>query len=294
MIVVPAAIQPPPAPEPVGLIAGRSRLPVLVARGLRAQGRPVLAVGLAGQYEPDLPALCDRFYEVGVFRIGAWARRLRRMGVHFAVMVGGVDKARLMHDPLRLFRRMPDWRAAVVWYRRLRHDHRSPAVLAALAEELARSGIQLIDSTLPIADHLAEPGVMTRREPTAAQRLDVDFGWPLLLGALRLHIGQSMAVRDRDVIAVEAVEGTDRMIERAGRLCRAKGWTLLKGAPPDQDRRADVPTVGETTVRNLHAAGGGCIALAAGDVIIVDKPRTLALADELGVAIIGAPGAREA
>jgi len=280
---------PPPPPTPIGLIAGGGRLPVLVARGMRAAGHPVRAIGLSGQYEADLPDECDEFRSVGLLRLGAWGRTLRRMGVRHAVMVGRVDKASMMHDPLRFFRRIPDWRAAVIWYRRLRHDKRSHAVLGAIADELATFGVDLIDSTAHIPDHLASVGVMTTRQPNPDQQADIEFAWPLLMEALRLDIGQAMAVRERDVIAVEAVEGTDRMIERAGQLCRATGWTLLKAARVGHDRRADVPTVGETTIRNLHKAGARCLALAAGDVILVDKQETLALADKLGVAVVGVP-----
>ena len=277
----------PAAGAPIGLIAGSGRLPTLVARGLRARGRRVVAVGFAGQYEPDLPGLCDRFRPVGLFRIGQWSRTLRRFGANEAIMVGGVDKARLMHDPFRLVRRIPDVRTIGLWYRRLRHDRRSPAILAAVADELARSGVILIDSTTPIAEHLADAGVMTRRRPTDTQRDDIDFAWPVLLASARLGVGQAIAVREKDVIAVEAVEGTNAMIARAGSLCRRVGWTLLKGAGPSHDRRADVPTVGPETIRALADAGAGCAALEAGGVIILDKPTTLALADELGVAVVG-------
>jgi DUF1009 family protein len=133
---------------------------------------------------------------------------------------------------------------------------------------------------------------MTRRQPTAEQRADIAFAWPLLAQTLRLDIGQSIAVRDRDVIAVEAVEGTDRMIERVGGLCRAGGWTLCKGARAGHDRRSDVPTVGVRTIENMHNHGGRCLALAAGDVIMVDKLELLDLADQLGVAVIGIPSAQ--
>lgn len=273
--------------EPIGLIAGSGRLPILIAEGIRAGGGRVVAVGFAGQYEPDLPGLCDRFRPVGLLRIGQWARTLRRFGATDAIMVGGVDKSKLMHDPFRLVRRIPDVRTLALWYRRLRHDRRSPAILAAVAEELGRAGVTLIDSTLPIAEHLADPGVMTRRQPTDAQRADIEFAWPVLLASARLGVGQAIAVREKDVIAVEAVEGTNAMIARAGDMCRRGGWTLLKGAGPGHDRRADVPTVGPETVRALAAARAGCAALEAGGVIILDKPATLALADELGVAIVG-------
>ena len=96
-----------------------------------------------------------------------------------------------------------------------------------------------------------------------------------------------MAIRLRDVFAVEAVEGTDQMIERAGQICRGGSWVLLTGARTGHDRRADVPTIGETTIENVAKAGGTCIALAAGDVIMIDRPKTLALAEKLGVSIVG-------
>lgn len=272
----------------MGLIAGQGQLPILVARGIRAAGQRVACIGLRDQFEPALVAECDEFREAGVIQLGRWIRLARRMGISDAVMVGRVSKAR-MHDPFRLLRQLPDWRAAMLWYRRLRHDRRSGTVLTALAEELASSGVRLIDSTTYIRDHLASAGAMGRVQPTALQAGDIAFGWPLLAQLLELDIGQSMAVRERDTIAVEAVEGTDRMIERAGELCRAKGWTLLKSARPSHDMRADVPTVGVQTVERVAKCGGGCIAVGVGRVILIDRPAVLATADRLGVAIVGVP-----
>ena len=271
---------------PIGLIAGQGALPVIVAQGMRAAGRRVSCIGLADQYVPELPALCDDFAEAGVVQLGKWLRLARRFGVREAVMVGRVSKAR-MHDPLRLFRQLPDWRALNLWYRRLRHDRRSATVLGVLADELAKEGLVLIDSTTFIPDHMASEGTMTRRAPTDEQSSDIAFGWALLKQVGALDIGQSIAVRERDVIAVEAVEGTDRMIERAGELCRTRGWTLLKTARPGHDMRADVPTIGVSTIERMHAAGGGCIAVGVGKVILVDRPAVLATADRLGVAIVG-------
>ncbi len=271
---------------PIGLIAGQGALPVIVARGMRAAGRRVCCIGLADQYVPELPALCDDFAEAGVVQLGKWLRLARRFGVREAVMVGRVSKAR-MHDPLRIFRQLPDWRAFNLWYRKLRHDRRSATLLTALAEDLAKEGLVLIDSTTFIPDHMASEGAMTRRAPTAEQESDISFGWPLLKQVGSLDIGQSIAVREKDVIAVEAVEGTDRMIERAGELCRKKGWTLLKTARPGHDMRADVPTIGVSTIEKMHAAGGGCVAVGVGRVILVDRPAVLAAADRLGIAVVG-------
>lgn len=278
---------PPPPPTPIGLIAGGGQLPRLIAQGLRDRGHPIHGLGLGTTFEPGLEDLCTTWREVGLFRVSGWGKRLRSKSVRHAIMVGKVDKAQLMHDPLKLVRHVPDFRTVMTWYTKLRHDRRSYAVLAAIAEELDRSGVSLIDSTMPIPDHLATEGIMTRTKPTDAQQRDIGFVWPLLTEMLRLDIGQSIAVRDRDVIAVEAVEGTDRMIERSGQLCRARGWTLCKGARVGHDRRSDVPTVGPNTLHNLHANGGRCLALAAEDVIMVDKPRLIELADELGIAIVG-------
>jgi DUF1009 family protein len=280
---------PPPPPTAIGLIAGGGRLPIIVAQGLREAGHPVHGLGLSRQYDQDLPALCSTFREVGLMRIGSWTRAFTRLGVRHAIMVGKVDKAKLMHDPLRMIHNVPDVRTLLAWYRlsKSSKDKRSHAVLAAIADELDKSGVQLIDSTVPIPDQLATPGVMTSRQPTSEQKADIEFIWPLLGEVLRLDIGQAIAVRERDVIAVEAVEGTDRMIERVGQICKATGWTLVKGARAGHDRRSDVPTVGVNTITKLHENGGRCLALAAGDVIMVDKPAMIELADRLGVAIVG-------
>jgi len=276
--------------RPVGLIAGQGALPILVARGIRASGRRVACIGLADQYEPELPALCDDFAPAGILRLGRWLRLARKFGVRETIMVGRVSKAR-MHDPLRLVRQIPDLRAINLWYRKLRHDRRSSTLLSTLADDLAKEGLVLIDSTTYIPEHMAILGVMTKREPTEMQRSDIEFAWPLLSQLGALDIGQAIAVREKDVIAVEAVEGTDRMIDRAGQLCPRKGWTLVKTARPGHDMRADVPTIGVSTVERMHAAGGGCIAVGAGKVILVDRPAVLAAADRLGIAIIGVGGA---
>jgi UDP-2,3-diacylglucosamine hydrolase len=280
---------PPPPPTAIGLIAGGGRLPIIVAEGLRDAGHPVHGLGLSRQYDAELPSLCSTFRDVGLLRIGSWIRAFSRLGVRHAIMVGRVDKARIFHDPWRVLRFVPDVRTVRAWYRskHLTHDKRSHAVLTMVAEELDRSGVQLLDSTIPIPDQLASAGVMTDRQPTPGQRADVEFVWPLLTEVLRLDIGQAIAVRERDVIAVEAAEGTDRMIERTRQICRSSGWTLVKGARAGHDRRSDVPTVGINTIRNLHASGGGCLALAAGDVIMVDRTEMLELADQLGIAVIG-------
>ena len=280
---------PPPAPAPIGLIAGGGRLPILVAQGLREMGHPVHGIGIHRRYDRTLPAMCDTFKEVGLFRLGSWGRKLRSRGVKHAIMVGHVDKAEIMHTRWRLLKNIPDLTTIKVVLTQLRHDRRSHAVLRAVAEELDRKGVSLIDSTIPIQSQLAQPGVMTLTQPTSAQQADIDFVWPMLTELLRLDIGQSLCVRDLDVISVEAVEGTDRMIKRTGELCKKGGWTLAKGARAQHDRRSDVPTVGLKTIENLAKHGCSCLAIAAGDVIMLDRIEMIEKADELKIAIVGVP-----
>jgi len=282
---------PPPPPTPIGLIAGGGRLPVIIAQALRNLGHPVHGLGLVDQFDPILPSLCASFQTVGILRIGSWGRALRHLGIHHAIMVGRVDKAKLLYDPWKVIRYLPDIRTMKAWYKHLRHDRRSSVLLNAVAEELGRDGVQLLDSTAPIPEQMATAGVMGQVHPTPEQRADVAFAWPLLTEILRLDIDQAIAVRSRDTLAVEAIEGTDRMIERAGALCKNPGWTLCKGARAGHDRRSDVPTVGLKTIENLHAHGARCLALAASDVIIIDKVAVLEAADRLGIAILGVPAA---
>lgn len=272
--------------EPLGLIAGQGSLPLAVARGIKAAGHRLIVVGLADQADPSLADLADRFAWAGITRLSKWIRTLRRGGASRAVMIGRVAKKR-MFAPLRIVRYWPDWRAIRVFFWRTRHDRRNEAILRGLADELASGGIHLIDSTQFCAEALATPGAMTSHHPTAAEQADIEFGRPLARQLAEADIGQSVAVRDREVIAVEAIEGTDRMIQRAGELCPSGGWVLIKLAKAHQDMRFDVPTIGPTTIEKLRAAGGRAIALQAGKVLIADRAQTLALADKLGVAVVG-------
>lgn len=275
--------------EKLGLIAGEGIFPRLVAQGARSAGVKVVCCALSGSASEELRNDVDQFKWVGVLRLGQWIRTLRRAGCTQAIMVGRVRKAR-MHSRWRYFQYLPDLRTLKLWFTRLRRDKRDHAVLLAVADELAKEGITLIDSTTYCPDHLATPGVMTQRQPTAAQWEDIRFGWELCRTISKLDIGQSLAVLDKDVIAVEAVEGTDAMIERAGKYCKVGGWTLIKVSNTNQDMRMDVPTVGVTTIEKLAAARAGCLVLEPGKTILLEKQKVLELADRLGVAVVGWSG----
>lgn len=279
-----------PADEasPLGLIAGEGVFPLLVARGARAAGRKVICCALAGCAWPELSGECDITRTVGIARPGQWIRVLRNAGCRQAILVGRVPKSR-MYDRWRYLRyhQWPDLRALRLWLTTLRRDKRPRAVLNALAAELQSEGITLIDSTAYCTDHLAAPGVMTRRQPTPAQWDDIRHGWEIGQALSRMDIGQSIAVLNRDVIAVEALEGTNAMIERAGALCKVGGWTLIKVSNAERDMRLDVPTVGTTTIEKLHAARAACLVLEPGRTIMLEKPKVIDLAERLKISIIG-------
>ena len=272
--------------QPLGLIAGEGIFPLLVARGARAAGRKVVCAALAGSATPELRAECDEFGWVGVTRLGRWVKLLRSAGCSEAIMVGRVTKTK-MYDRWRYFRYIPDWTTTRVWFTRLRHDRSPQAILSAIADTLAEQGIKLIDSTAYTLDQLATAGVMTSRHPTDTQWNDIRFGWEICQSVSRMDIGQSIAVLKGDVIAVEALEGTNAMIERAGTLCKVGGWTLIKVANKEQDMRMDVPTVGVTTIEKLHEAGAGCVVLEPGKTVLLEKPKVLELADRYKIAIVG-------
>lgn len=271
----------------LGLIAGEGRLPFLVAAGARRAGLKVVCVGLAGAAEKSLADQVDLFYKVALARPGCWIRRLRRHGVTRTIMVGRVPKPRL-HTPWRIVRYLPDWRALRIYYWRLRTKTKgNDALLCALADELATGGIVLENSTMYCREHLATAGLMTQTKVPPSVEGDIEFGWEIVKKLGELDIGQAIAVKEKEVIAVEAIEGTAAMIERAGALCRSGGWTLIKTSKPQQDMRFDVPCVGPETISSLAKNKSRCLVVEANKTIIIDKPDTIKLADKLGIAILG-------
>ena len=271
----------------LGLIAGEGRLPFLVAAGAREAGLKVVCVGLADNAEPSLADKVDVFSRVAIARPGSWIRKLRKHGVTRTVMVGRVAKSRLF-TPWRIFRYLPDWRAFRIYYWRLRgKDKLTDSVLCAIADELASGGIVLENSTMYCKEYMAAAGVMTEAKQQSSVEGDIEFGWQIAKKLSELDIGQAIAVKEKEVIAVEAIEGTAEMIERVGQFCKSGGWTLIKTSKPSQDMRFDVPCVGPDTIRSLAKNGGKCLVVEAGKTIIIDKPETIKLADQLGITILG-------
>ena len=201
----------------------------------------------------ELRGLCDSFQIVGVAKLGGMIRAFRRQGVERIVMAGKVTK-NVMYTPWRMLQLCPDLRMIQWWYRGKRADNRDDSLLLSIIAEFERDGMTFASALDYCPELLVKDGILTRRAPTSAEQKDIEFGWKLAKEMGRLDVGQSVAVKEKAALAVEAIEGTDRCIERAGQLCRAGGWALVKVAKPQQDMRFDVPTIGVTTIENLHKA----------------------------------------
>jgi DUF1009 family protein len=269
----------------VGLLAGSGRFPILFAEAAVRQGWEVACVGIRYEAPEELRHLCASFHEVGVSKLGRMIRTFRREGVEQIVMAGKVTKS-VMYTPWRIVQLWPDPRMFHMWYRTCRADKRDDSILLAVIAEFERDGMTFGSALDYCPELLVNAGTLTRRGPSAQEWKDIDFGWHLAKEMGRLDVGQSVAVKERAALAVEAIEGTDRCIERAGQLCRAGGWTLVKVAKPQQDMRFDVPTVGTSTIENLHRARAKVLAIEAGKTIMIDQPEVVELADRYGLAIV--------
>ncbi|HEV3120856.1 MAG TPA: UDP-2,3-diacylglucosamine diphosphatase LpxI [Isosphaeraceae bacterium] len=273
------------AERQIGLLAGSGRFPILFAEAARRQGLRVACVGIRYEAPEVLGELCESFQLAGVTKLGAIIRAFRRQGVKRIVMAGKVTKS-VMYTPWRMVQLWPDPRFMRMWYLGLRKDKRDDSILLGVIAEFERDGMTFASALDFCPELLVSAGVLTRRRPTAAERRDIDFGWQLAKEMGRLDVGQSVAVKELATLAVEAIEGTDRCIERAGQLCRAGGWTLVKVAKPQQDMRFDVPTIGTSTIENLRQSGARVLAIEAGKTIVVDQAEVVDLADRYGLTIV--------
>ncbi|MEI8372496.1 MAG: UDP-2,3-diacylglucosamine diphosphatase LpxI [Planctomycetota bacterium] len=278
----------PPAPARIGLMAGWGRYPLLVAEALRRQGSEVYCLGAVGHADPKLAEICRNFQWSGLARFGAAIRYFKRHAVTDVIMAGKIHKV-LLFQPWMILRNMPDlrtYRMFIPHFLTRSKDCKDDTLLGAIVQEFAREGMRFGRPTDYAAELLVSKGQLTRRGPSAWQWKDIHFGWKLAKEMGRLDVGQSVAVKDQAVLAIEAVEGTDECIRRAGVLCRAGGFTVVKVAKPQQDMRYDVPTIGMRTVENIASSGGRVLAIEASRTILLDGPEVIDFADRHGLVIV--------
>lgn len=277
------------APKRYGIVAGWGRFPVSVAESLKAAGHQVFCIGLSNHADPVLAKVCDDYLPCGVAKLGKQIRYFRRHGVTEATLAGKLFKHRLIFGRFGWLPLLPDFRTIKTFIpffitrsKRLNDD----SILTAVVDEYARDGIHLMPATDLAPELLVKLGTLTRREPTPAEREDITYGFQVAKDLGRLDIGQSVVVKRGSVIAVEAVEGTDLCIRRAGELVKQGGFVVVKTAKPQQDMRFDVPTIGVGTLESLQAAGGKVLAIEADRTIVVDQAEVVAMANRLGMTIV--------
>jgi DUF1009 family protein len=229
--------------------------------------------------------LVERFHWAGLAKLGRMIRCFKKEGVERIVMAGKVHKVR-MNTPFRMWRLLPDWRMLQAWFRRPRLDNKDDTLLLGLIAEFAADGMSFASALDLCPELLVKAGILTRRGLSNREVDDVDFGWTMAKEMGRLDVGQSVAIREKAVLAVEAIEGTDQAILRAGQLCPRGGFVVVKVAKPQQDMRFDVPTVGATTIESMRQAGARVLAIEADRTIILDQDETVALADRYGISIV--------
>jgi DUF1009 family protein len=256
----------------IGLLAAWGRFPVIVAEALREQGYRVSCVGVVDMADPVLRDICDDFEWIGWCSLGRAIRFFRRCGVEQATMAGKFHKT-VIYQPRVWMRHIPDWKFIKTFYHYFishKRDNKDDTLLGVLADAFAKDGITFHPATDFAPQLLVPSGQIAGRPPTSSQQADIEFGWDIAKMMGGLDIGQSICVKDRSVIAVEAIEGTDACILRAGELCKKGGFTVVKVAKPQQDMRFDVPTVGVRTLRTMLAAGASVLAIEGGRTILLD------------------------
>lgn len=279
---MPSSAALPKPPVKIGLIAGWGRYPIVVAEALRKSGCKVHCVALKEHADPALEKICDELQWTGVAQIGSAIRFLKQHDVHHAVMAGKVFKLKLF-QPKVIFKLRPDWRTVRAFWSHFiaaKKDRRDDTLLLAVVNAFAEDGISIQPATNFVPELLVKFGQLTQLAPTRAQQTDIEFGWHLAKEMGRLDVGQSVVVKDRACLAVEAIEGTDECIRRAGTLCPAGGFTIVKLAKPQQDMRFDVPTIGMGTLETMVATGAKTLVVETAKTILVDEAKFVEFANQ--------------
>ncbi|MEW6544034.1 MAG: UDP-2,3-diacylglucosamine diphosphatase LpxI [Nitrospirota bacterium] len=273
--------QKPELPSPgerIGLIAGNGRFPIIFAENVRRLGYAVSAVAHVGETEPELEKYVDHIHWVKIGQFNKLIQALKADGVRQAVMLGGISKTHVFTTV------MPDLRALAVASRL--KQWKDDAILREIAAELEGEGITVRESTFGLSGVLVEEGVLTTRRPSNREWEDIRYGWEIAREIGRLDIGQCVVIKDRVVVAVEAVEGTDEAVRRGGALAR-EGAVVVKRCKPQQDLRFDLPAVGPTTIQTMASVQAAALVVEAERSVLLDREETIRRAEHSGIAVVG-------
>jgi len=269
-----------PSAKRIGLIAGSGRFPIIFADNAKRLGYIIVAVALVGETAEELTSHVDRIHWVRVGQLNRLIQAFKHEGVEKAVMLGGIKKTGLFSG----FR--PDSRG-LAFLTRLK-SRKDDELLRGIALELEQDGIEICDSTFGLEGILVEEGTLTTRTPNAREKEDIEYGWEIAKAIGQLDIGQCVVIRDKVVVAVEAVEGTDEAILRGGTLAK-EGAVIVKRSKPQQDLRFDLPTIGPRTIERMKSCKASVLALEAGRTILLDRQEFLDRANQANIAVVGLP-----
>jgi hypothetical protein len=264
--------------EKIGLIAGNRRFPILFSEAAKKRNCYIVAVAIKGDASSKLKKYVDKIYWIGLNEFRRLFEIFKAEGIIKIVMAGQIS-------PRRLFSKDIDKDGELKSLLERVKDRKADTLFGAVAEKLQILGFELMDSTTFVEELLPKKGTITKREPNFQGWEDVYFGLDLAKAVAHLDIGQTVAVKHKAIVAVEALEGTDNLIRRAGKIARA-GVTVVKVSKPKQDMRFDIPVIGLNTVKNLIRAKAVCLAIEAGKTLFIDREESVKLADKKGISIV--------
>jgi len=265
-------------PGNIGIIAGGGQFPLLFVEAARRAGRTVVVIAHKGETAPEVAAAADGVCWVKLGQLGKVIAFFKANRVTEAVFLGSITKTKIFRDVL------PDLKGLTLWNKIDRKQ--DDAILRAVAGALEQEGITVRESTLYLRHLLFPPGVLTKRQPTQEQRQDIEFGWRNARAIGALDIGQCVVVRNRTVLAVEAIDGTDATIRRGGLLAKEKA-VVVKVRKPGQDFRFDLPATGLATITTLRSVGAAVLAVEAGQSLLFDPEAMIREADAAGIVVVG-------
>ncbi len=266
--------------QTLGLIAGNGQFPILFARQAKTKNLRIVAAAIKGDASLWLKMFVDRIFWVGPGELKKLFEFFQKEGVQRVIMAGQVNPENLFDERMRLDGEFEQLFAAL-------KDRKADTIFSAVADKLKTQGMELLDSTFLLTDHLAPKGTLTKRAPTLKELADIDFGVGIAKAMGALDVGQTVVVKDKAIVAIEAMEGTDRTILRGGTIAR-QGAVVVKVAKPKQDNRFDVPVIGPRTIQTMIRARVGCLAVEAQKTLLINREACIRLADQSGICIVAA------
>jgi len=261
----------------IGLIAGKSQFPSLVIQGIHQAGHNVVAVGFKGHTQDNISRLSNSFLWLQIGQLGKMIRFFKRLSVRYIIFAGGINKPRVID--LR-----PDFKAAKLLFQT--HSKSDNNVLQLLVQTLEKEGFQIISPFEFIPELKTPSGILTHRSPTVQENKDIEFGWPLAKRFGSMDIGQCLVIKKQIVVAVEAIEGTDSTIKRAGELV-GQDCVVLKIFKPGQEEHVDQPAIGKETIETMIQAKASCLAIESGKSLFFDRDQSIQMANQAGISIVG-------